>query len=309
MNEDSQATNAALAWWHATLDGAVVQRGPDGQARLTVQLPAGYTVQLAEQAPCSTGDTLCVPAGQWERVRLWQGPALLRDSHVAAGEVFLIAGQSNSANWGEERLQCSDARVRAFDGRAWHAAHDPLPGTQDQSTGGSPWPMCGALLAQALNCAVGFASCGFGGTSIRAWQAGPLQQTLVERARALSGLRGVLWHQGEADADVGMTSAEYAALHAALRHALAQHLGRAVPWWVARATFVPGREAHTLAGVRQAQESMAAKGEVYAGPDTDLLLGPMRHSVDGIHFSGAGLRAHGRAWSDMILAKLDVRGA
>jgi hypothetical protein len=272
MYEDSQATNAALAWWHATLDGAVLQRGPDGQARLTVQLPAGYTVQLAEQAPCGTGDTLCVPASQWERVRLWQGPALLRDSHVAAGEVFLIAGQSNSANWGEERLQCSDARVRAFDGRAWHAAHDPLPGTQDQSTGGSPWPMCGALLAQALNCAVGFASCGFGGTSIRAWQAGPLQQTLVERAHALSGLRGVLW-------------------------------------WVARATFVPGREAHTLAGVRQAQESMATTGEVYAGPDTDLLLGPMRHSVDGIHFSGAGLRAHGRAWSDMILAKLVVRGA
>jgi hypothetical protein len=54
---------------------------------------------------------------------------------------------------------------------------------------------------------------------------------------------------------------------------------------------------------------MATTGEVYAGPDTDLLLGPMRHSVDGIHFSGAGLRAHGRAWSDMILAKLVVRGA
>lgn len=303
----------------ARLDRLVAQRGPDGTARLRLGLPPGWQVQVDDAAPCADGEALLEPAPHgWRRVRVLRDGLRVADGLAAAGEVFVVAGQSNSANWGEERLACGDGRVRAFDGLRWRAADDPLPGVQDDSSGGSPWPACGAILARELGCAVGFASCGFGGTSIRAWQPAAahardgrdhmLLHTLVVRARALGAFRGVLWHQGEADADLGMPSDEYAALHARLREAFAHGVGREVPWWVARATFVPGRAASTLAGVREAQERMAARGAVHAGPDTDALLGPHRHSLDGIHFSREGLVAHGKAWAEAILAVLAPDG-
>lgn len=299
----------------ARLDGLVAQRGADGCATLHLGLPDGWQVQVDDDAPCADGLARLAPAPHvWRRVRVLCAGACVAEGRAAAGEVFVVAGQSNAANWGEERLVCGDGRVRAFDGLRWSAAHDPLPGVQDGSAGGSPWPVCGAILARELGCAVGFASCGYGGTSIRAWQPDAthvqdgrehrLFETFVERARALHGLRGVLWHQGEADADVGMGRDEYMELHARLRAAFERGLGRPARWWVARATYVPGRAPATLAGVRAAQERMAAAGAVHAGPDTDGLLGALRHSRDGIHFSRSGLVAHGEAWARAILAAL-----
>lgn len=315
----SQVSQFDARAFRERLDGAVLQRAADGHARLRVRLPADLRLHVdgAPATPEPAADGLVealVRGGDWRLARVLRGGVELVAARVLAGEVFVVAGQSNSANWGAERLSSTDERVRAFDGRLWRAADDPLPGVQDDSRGGSPWPVAGALLARELSCGVGFASCGHGGTSIRAWQREGaherdgrslrLQDALVDRIRALERLRGVLWHQGEADADVGMPREEYARLFERLRSQVAAAAGCTVDWWIARATFVPGRDPDLLAGVGLAQLELAARPGLHAGPDTDLLLGPLRHPVDGIHFSRAGLVAHGEAWAAAILQVL-----
>ena len=116
-----------------------------------------------------------LPAGGWYSLsvaRAVDGPALAEVLHFGVGEVFVVAGQSNSTNYGEERTPSLDDRVAAFDGSRWWIAADPMPGAQDPSQDGSPWPTCGQLLRRSLRVPVAFASCGFGGTSIRQWQKG-----------------------------------------------------------------------------------------------------------------------------------------
>jgi hypothetical protein len=47
---------------------------------------------------------------------------------VGVGEVFVVAGQSNSANHGAEKQVTKTKRVSAFDGTGWQLADDPQPG-------------------------------------------------------------------------------------------------------------------------------------------------------------------------------------
>ncbi len=68
-----------------------------------------------------------MPAGGWWRleVRVSQGGkqlALGSVAHVGIGEVFVIAGQSNSANHGQEKQTTQTRRVASFDGKAWRIA-------------------------------------------------------------------------------------------------------------------------------------------------------------------------------------------
>ena len=44
---------------------------------------------------------------------------------MGVGDVFVVAGQSNSANHGEKRQTTQTQRVAAFDGKAWRIANDP----------------------------------------------------------------------------------------------------------------------------------------------------------------------------------------
>ena len=45
---------------------------------------------------------------------------------VGVGEVFVIAGQSNSANYGNPTLSAADDRVSTFNLSNWRHADDPL---------------------------------------------------------------------------------------------------------------------------------------------------------------------------------------
>lgn len=260
-----------------------------------------------------------VPAGGWYRLELASsadGAALFTVQRFGVGEVFVIAGQSNSANYGEERTPSYDDRVSAFDGSAWTLAQDPMPGVQDKSQGGSPWPQFGALVARALDVPVAIASTGFGGTSIRAWQKNHeyvtrderkfvLFQGLADRLGQLGAARAILWHQGETDAMGAMPSAEYVAHFEKLKADLAAELDFALPpILVAHASYVPELAAPKMQAIRDAQTQLWTSGAALRGPDTDELLGAMRHSKDHIHFSRRGLEAHATRWFAMAYAQL-----
>src|SRR5262249_50711532 len=131
--------------------------------------------------------------------------------HVGIGEVFVIAGQSNATNCGEEQQKPQSGLVSSFAGDHWQPADDPQPGVHDKTGGGSPWPAFGDALVEKSHVPGGIASTGHSGSSVRAWQpGGELYNHMMNRIRQLGtqGFRAVLWHQGESD--VGMTADEYA---------------------------------------------------------------------------------------------------
>ncbi len=299
-------------------------KAPAGIGRLTASVkPSAGGADLATATlaavggePPTFGATLRVPAGGWYRMSVFvdgiAGPVEVAFVKAfGVGEVFLVAGQSNSTNSGEEKIGALDDRVSAFDGAEWTLAADPMPGVQDGSTGGSPWPVVGKALVAKLNVPVAFASCGFGGTSIAQWQkdAEPhprtkkvLYDALLQRARAVASYRAILWHQGESDAHTGTARADYAAKFRALRDALSKDAPGGGPWVVANASFVPELAAEKMEAIRGAQQDLWKDKVALQGPDTDGLSGPMRHSRDHIHFSKAGLEAHGKLWAERLEA-------
>jgi hypothetical protein len=281
------------------------------------------------------------PSGGWHacRVRATADGRLLASAevpHVGVGEVFVVAGQSNSANHGEERQNTATGLVAAFDGQRWQLARDPQPGAS--GGGGSFMPPLGDALARRFGVPVGFVACGIGATSVREWlrqgTTFPNPPTLVGRVRQLPdgrwesggeafailtarmkqlgprGFRAVLWHQGESDANQkdpsrtlpGPCYREY--LETIIRDSR-REIGWESPWFVAQASYhVPGDEFSPE--IRAAQRSLWETGVALEGPDTDALKGELRErSGQGVHFSGPGLRDHAARWFDHIAPWLE----
>lgn len=293
--------------------------------------------------------TVVVPAGGWHRLQLRAVPASAGEAQPAAsaigtverigvGEVFVVAGQSNSANHGEVRQRPTSGRVATFDGQAWRIADDPQPGAS--GAGGSFMPPLGDLLVAEFDVPVGFVACGIGASSVREWlpadvpfanpptiearvrrreegqwhSDGAAYAMVVERMRSLGprGFRAVLWHQGESDANQAdpkrtLPGDRYREYLETLVVRSRRDIGWQAPWMVAQASYhVPGDEGSD--DIRAAQAAVAAAGIAVAGPDSDALKGVLREAGGrGVHFSGPGLVAHAGAWAEKIVPW--IRGA
>lgn len=281
------------------------------------------------------------PAGGWWRleVRVSQAGKVVASGgvdQVGIGEVFVIAGQSNSANHGEEKQRSQTGLVAAFDGTAWRIADDPQPGAS--GSGGSFIPPFADAVVAKQNVPVGIIACGIGATSVREWlpkgttfpnpptiesrvvkqpdgtwsSNGSAFDMLVQRMKLVGplGFRAVLWHQGESDANQkdasrtlsGSLYREY--LENIIRESR-RTIGWEAPWFVAQASYhVPGDEGSEE--IRGAQASLWRDGIAHEGPDSDSLKGELRErNGQGVHFSGPGLRQHGAKWAEKILPWID----
>ncbi|MDB5358640.1 MAG: pknB 12 [Phycisphaerales bacterium] len=258
---------------------------------------------------------LQTPAGGWYKVEV---QAKVGDNvaaqgqieNVGVGEVFVIAGQSNSTNYGEKRQEPQSGLASTFDGMNWRPAADPQPGAHDNSTGGSPWPAFADAMAGRYHVPIGIACTGHGGTSVNAWQpGGELFRHTLARIDQLGylGFRAVLWHQGESDSDPksGMSTDEYAAKLANVIIASKRQAGWDFPWFVAQVSYHSPKEA-SFNNIREAQKRLWDEAIAFQGPDTDTLTGDNRDSNGaGIHLSEKGLRAHGKLWDEKVAAWLD----
>ena len=285
--------------------------------------------------------TVPAPAGGWWRMELrvsvdGQEVARQEVSHVGVGELFVVAGQSNSANHGEEKQSPKSGLVATFDGQRWRLAEDPQPGAS--GGGGSFMPPLGDAFVAQEQVPVGFVACGIGATSVREWlpkgasfQNPPTIESRVEKqsdgtwvsdgkaydafiARikplGVNGFRAVLWHQGESDANQqdpsrtlpGRLYREY--LERLIRDSR-RDLDWEVPWFVAQASYhVPGDEGSD--DIRTAQSSLWHDGIALQGPDSDALKGSLRDdNGQGVHFSGPGLREHAAKWAERVLPWLE----
>jgi hypothetical protein len=275
-----------------------------------------------------------LPAGGWYHLEVRSGEATATIRHVGIGEVFVIAGQSNSTNHGSEKQKPTSGEVVSFDGQAWVIADDPQPGTQDHSKGGSFAPAFGDAMYAALKVPIAIASTGQGSSSVRQWLAkgelmskaptilkyvepagegqwkstGKLFDGLTARLDALGphGYRAILWHQGESDAgqaragypaDRQITGAQYTDFMKRLIAGTRKHAGWDIPWFVAIATYHSEKDAADEE-FRSAQKSLCDDRFILAGPDTDTLGKDYRA---GVHFNASGLQAHGRLWAFQVI--------
>ncbi|MEO8352444.1 MAG: sialate O-acetylesterase, partial [Chthoniobacteraceae bacterium] len=281
------------------------------------------------------------PSGGWHplEVRILRGDEVRAEAvieHVGIGEVFVVAGQSNSANHGEEKQRTQTGRVATFDGQRWQLANDPQPGASGQ--GGSFLPPFGDAIAQRFNVPVGFIACGIGATSVREWLPRdtlfPNPPTRIDRVRLFpsggwkskgeafeifwrrmkamgpNGFRAMLWHQGESDANQrnpartlpGDLYREY--LEKIIRESR-REIGWEAPWFVAQVSY-HGPDDESSPDIRAAQASLWKDGIANEGPDTDAIKGEFREKGGrGIHFSGAGLREHAARWMDKVAPWLE----
>jgi hypothetical protein len=285
---------------------------------------------------------LPVAAGGWYslEVRLLKGGKLVAQAnvpHFGVGEVFVIAGQSNSTNYGEVKQLSESGMVAAFSGTAWQLANDPQPGVQDNSTKGSFIPAFGDALYARYHVPIGVACVGHGSTSVRQWlpkgdridvpptmgkfvlQIGPAEwlstgelfDGMLNRMKQLgsSGFRAVLWHQGESDAHQApghdITAAQYRRMLARVITASRREAGWQIPWFVAQATYHSPQDP-SCPPIREAQASLWKEGIALPGPDTDALTGDNRQNQgQGVHFSAQGLKAHGELWAQKVAVYLD----
>ena len=217
------------------------------------------------------------------------------------GEIFIIAGQSNSANHGNVTLTPSDARVSTWGSEGWRFATDPLPIAT--GNGGSPWPALGDNLAQRYDVPIGMISVGWGGTKVEQWLPDdtssnslfPRIQMALDEVGYL-GARAILWHQGESDLAGGTTTENYTSMLNEVIMGSRIYANWDIPWAVARASYLPGFSEESLAEIVDAQQAVIDNDSLtYLGPDTDTLIGDSWR-YDTVHFNGEGLLEHARLW-------------
>ena len=279
---------------------------------------------------------LKAPSGGWYRleVRVKAASSIVGDAsveHVGVGEIFVIAGQSNSANHGEEKQQTTTKIVAAFDGNKWQLAHDPQPGAS--GGGGSSVPPFADAMVERFKVPVGIIATGVGATSVREWlprgtrfpnpptltgqvtqlasggweSKGVLFDNLVGRMKSAGsrGFRAVLWHQGESDAnqrDASRTlpGEAYGNFLGQLIRDSRLGAGWEVPWFVAQVSYHTPDDTGSP-DIRAAQEALWKSGVALEGPDSDAMTGDLRESGGkGVHFSGKGLREHGKQWAAKV---------
>lgn len=224
---------------------------------------------------------------------------------IGVGEVFIVAGQSNSANHGNVTLTPNDSRVSTWGNDGWRFATDPLPIAT--GSGGSPWPALGDHLTLRYDVPVGIISVGWGGTKVEQWlpddnSNDPLFDRIIMALEEVGylGARAILWHQGESDLASGTTTEEYASMLNEVIMGSRIAAGWDIPWVVARASYLPGFSVESLAEIVDAQQSVIDNDSLtYLGPDTDLLIGDSWR-YDSVHFNEEGLREHARLWDISI---------
>lgn len=132
--------------------------------------------------------------------------------HVGVGDVFVIAGQSNSAGYGKDFISdAPEAGVHLLkNSGCWDiAAHhmndstDTLhPHNRDgANTGHSPYLSFGKYLKRELGYPIGLVQTSLGGSPLSAWsgEEGSLCRSMLNVVKKLNGIKGILWYQGCSD--------------------------------------------------------------------------------------------------------------
>jgi hypothetical protein len=226
--------------------------------------------------------------------------------------LFLLVGQSNMAGRGtvaeEDRTPHPRVLMLNKAGR-WVPAVDPMH-FDKPGAGVGPGKTFGQIIAEANpGVTIGLIPCAVGGSPIDTWQPGvfyaptkshPWDDTVKRVALALPAgtIRGILWHQGEADCKPELAAAYAAKLHDLVRRLrelvkspdvpfIAGQMGKFddVPW------------TPEIATVDRAHRDLPANVPRAAFVSAEGLA----HKGDRIHFDAASYRELGKRYADAFL--------
>lgn len=253
------------------------------------------TIDASPSAGAFSGELSSQSAGQGTlEVRFTNQTSITTSvANVGIGDVFLVAGQSNA----EGRLTNSQSYSHATlvatmyreDG-SWAELADP---TDSDVATGSPWPLLATSIMADQSVPVAFITAADGATGLLApngdWVKGGTNFTATDTLVAnsgVNGLRAILWHQGEKDADNGRSRELYAAALSQMLDDLQTALGFGAVKLVAAqlAEVTNGATDDAIDAIRLA---IADAWD----DDADILPGPVLFDVnlsdaggDGLHF-------------------------
>lgn len=308
VQRDLKNEAALLIEGRISVEAATVEARADLDPEATRGESVGWTVVASGDQirdGCFSG-RLRLRAGGWYTIfiRAKQKEAVVAEARVemvGVGDVYITAGQSNSANGGDVRQNAADSRVIYFDGTSFVPARDPIPGAVGE--GGTPWPILGDILVRTTQAPVCFRSATIWWAPVRDWLPNAVQKeypyykTLVERVKQFGpgGVRAVLWHQGEDDNRDKTPSEDYARDLGIVIEFMRKEVGYRVDWFVASAVSYSLSRGSSLETAR-GQKLVSARGIAFPGPDTDDLGPKYRRADDGGHFNQLGLQTHAERW-------------
>ncbi|AEI51196.1 T9SS type A sorting domain-containing protein [Runella slithyformis] len=245
---------------------------------------------------------------------------------IGIGEVFLVAGQSNARgiqNYGAP--SANDDRVSCFN--YLNASFDPneLPEPTFSHLNGDSyiapygysawsWGILGDLLANRFNVPVLFYNVALEGTTSRSWRESstgyalnpytggfyvnqlPYSQlrVVVRQLIPLTGVRAILWHQGESDNQFGLSEQE---IVSNLQQVIAQSrndAGQNISWVISKVSY----NVYFSKAVINAQSTVInTTSNVFEGPATDDIQIPR---PDGVHIQGNGLTTLAQHWNQSL---------
>lgn len=260
---------------------------------------------------------------------------------VGVGEVFVIAGQSNAQGREEQTdiPEPQDDRINVITNFTGNESNSQEPGNSfpefNKMTAHikyAPygytawhWGHLGDLLAQRYNVPILFINAAFSATGAYNWEESakglptknpfadfnlPMGMPYANLRLSLqyygnlTGIRGVLWHQGEWDG-LNNTNPEtyYNQLKTVIEKSRADFGGKNLSWMIARASLYvgAGNATFTSANTIQGQNFVAERvANCFKGPETDNIQNP-RNPADPAHFYGSdNHKKHGQAWFDAI---------
>lgn len=220
---------------------------------------------------------------------------------------FLLIGQSNMAGRGElgQLPPVVNADVLMFREGQWMQAVEPVHQDKDIAAE-SMATAFGDAVQRAAGGQVGLIPCAMGGSALSEWTPGSVlfEQAVDTTCAALAQgacLKGILWHQGEADAGKRADARTYAARLAfmmeTLKGALSAPEVPVVLGELGRFRDAKSSGPHSALVNRQIR-ALARSHESYAYVSS---LG-FDHKGDGLHFDTASLREMGRRYAEAWLA-------
>ncbi len=259
------------------------EEGFRGSFTAKLSIPAGGLYRI--DTSLETRST--VPNLTW----LYRGDCVL---HIGVGNLFIIAGQSNSA--GYSRDFCTDPPhicVHLFRNRGkWDMACHPM----NESTfagslaneemgvpGASPYLSFARNYYQVTGMPVGLIQTALGGSPIKRWkpEEGDLYQNMIEKIHMTKGrYAGILWYQGCSDTEPELSSSYFEHFKEYVE-AVRKELGYEIPFFTMQLNRqINGINDESWGMVREAQRraSLEIPG-IYLMTTTNLSLS------DGIHNS------------------------
>ena len=206
-------TGVAVA---AGLDWQAVSTAEDGTWKGALErIPAGGLYRL--ETRLRTADN---PAGEWS-------PRGDMRHFLGVGDLWVIAGQSNSAGYGrgpyEDPVELGVHLLR--NSEHWALATHPMNESTDTqhavnreaaNPGHSPYLQFGRTLKRVLAHPVGLVQTALGGSPLTRWNPGEpgaadLFDNMVQCVDKVGGkVRGIVWYQGESDAGTDADATSYA---------------------------------------------------------------------------------------------------